>query len=64
MTELQAEADGVAATTLADARAAAGKWAKPSAAAILVVGDRKKVEAGLREVGEVVVVDSKGKPLP
>jgi len=64
MTELQAEADGVAATPLADARAAAAKWAKPGAAAILVVGDRKKVEAGLREVGEVVVLDSEGRPLP
>jgi len=63
MTELQAEADGVAATTLAEARAAATEWAKPGAAAILVVGDRKKVEAGLREVGDVVVLDSEARPV-
>ncbi|MCB1008096.1 MAG: insulinase family protein [Acidobacteria bacterium] len=63
MTELQAEADGVAATTLAQARAAASKWAKPGEAAILVVGDRKKVEAGLREIGDVVVLDSEARPV-
>ncbi len=60
MTELQAESDGIAAVTLDEARAAATRWAKPGDAAIVVVGDRKKVEAGLREIGEVVVLDSGG----
>jgi zinc protease len=58
--ELQGQVDRIAALDRATAQAAAGKWAKPEAAAIVVVGDRAKVEAGLREVGEVVLVDSTG----
>ncbi len=65
MTELQRSADGVAAVTLEQARAAAAKYAKPAAASILVVGDAAKVEAGLKELGlgPVVRVDSTGKPV-
>jgi len=63
MTELQAESEAIAAATLEEVRAAAARWAKPAEAAILVVGDRKKVEAGLREAGDVVVIDSTGRPV-
>ncbi len=63
MTELQAESDGISAVPLDGARAAAARWARPGASAILVVGDRKKVEAGLREIGDVVVIDSAGRPV-
>jgi len=63
MTELQGLVDRIAALDRAAAQAAAAKWAKPEAAAIVVVGDRARIEAGLREVGEVVLVDSTGERL-
>ena len=63
MTELQAETDAVAALTLDEVRAAADRWAEPAAASILVVGDRAKIEPGLRELGDVVVLDDEGRPL-
>ncbi len=65
MSELQRAADGVAAVTLEQARAAAAKHARPAASALLVVGDAAKVEAGLQELGlgPVVRVDSAGRPL-
>jgi zinc protease len=61
MSELQGQVDRIAALDRTTAQAAAAKWARPEAASIVAVGDRAKIEAGLREVGEVVVVDSEGK---
>ena len=50
--------------TLAQALDAAKKYAKPEAATLLLVGDRSKIEAGVRELqlGEIVVLDAEGKP--
>jgi zinc protease len=64
-TELQAEADRLALTTLDAARAAAAKYARPERSAMVVVGDRAKIEAGLRKLGlgEVVVLDVEGRPV-
>lgn len=47
------------------ANAAAKKYVDPSHETIVVVGDRKQIEAGLRAagLGPVVVVDENGKPL-
>jgi len=65
MTELQREYDETAKITLEAARAAAGKYAHPEKAALLLVGDRAKIEPGLKAlgVGEIVLLDSEGKPL-
>jgi zinc protease len=62
--ELQREADEAAKATLAQVLGAAGKYARPDGASLLVVGDRAKVEAGLRELnlGELVVLDADGTP--
>jgi zinc protease len=51
------------AVTVAQANAAAKKYINPAKLAIVVVGDRKQIEAGLRaaNVGPVVVVDENGK---
>ncbi|AMY08783.1 protease3 [Luteitalea pratensis] len=64
MTELQREYDETARATLDATLAAAKKYARPERASIVLVGDRRTVEAGLRELalGEVVVLDSEGKP--
>jgi zinc protease len=64
MSELQAEPDRIAEVSLAATLAAAAKWADPARAAIVVVGDRGKIESKLRDlnVGEVVVLDVEGRP--
>jgi zinc protease len=50
-------------TPLASVNAAAHKYADPGHSVMLLVGDRNKVEAGLRELnmGEVVIVDNEGR---
>jgi zinc protease len=60
--ELQREADEAAKATLPEVLGAASKYAQPGQAGLLVVGDRSKIEAGLRELnlGELVVLDSEG----
>jgi zinc protease len=53
------------AVTAAQANGAAKKYIDPSKLAIVVVGDRKQIEAGLRaaNLGPVVVVDENGKAI-
>ena len=43
--------------------AAAKKYVKPAKSAMLLVGDRAKVESGLKalNLGEIVVLDTEGK---
>ena len=55
----------MAKVTLADLTAAAQKYLDPDHMAIVVVGDRKQIEAKLRaaKIAPVVVVDEKAKPL-
>ena len=64
-TELQREYDATNSASLAQALAAAKKYAKPDAATLLLVGDRAKIEPGIRELqlGEIVVLDAEGKPV-
>ena len=64
-TELQREYDATTSASLAQALAAAKKYAKPEAATLLLVGDRQKIEPGIRELqlGEIVVLDAEGKPV-
>ncbi|HEY6051647.1 MAG TPA: hypothetical protein VIZ58_10385, partial [Thermoanaerobaculia bacterium] len=64
LTELQAEYDGASKATLAQAAAAAQKYAQTDKAGLLLVGDKAKIEAGLRDLkmGEIVVLDAEGKP--
>jgi len=65
MEELQRESDETGKVTLEAARAAAKKYAMPERATVLLVGDRSKIEAGVREVklGEIVLLDAEGKPV-
>ena len=50
--------------TIVQANAAAKKYIDPAKLAIVIVGDRKQIESGLRaaNIGPVVVVDENGKP--
>jgi zinc protease len=64
MTELQREYDETGKISLEAVRAAAVKYARPDQTALLLVGDRAKIERGVRELnlGEVIVLDPEGKP--
>jgi zinc protease len=64
MTELQREYDATAALTLEAVLAAARKYVRPEAAGLLLVGDRARIEAGLRDagLGPVVLLDVEGRP--
>ena len=57
-------AERVRALTPADLDAAAKAVVRPNQAVWIVVGDRAKIEAGVREagIGEVIVIDADGRP--
>jgi zinc protease len=63
LTELQREYDATGKLTLDQVLAAVQKYVKPANSAMLLVGDRAKVESGLKalNVGDVVVLDVEGK---
>ncbi|HET7712263.1 MAG TPA: pitrilysin family protein [Thermoanaerobaculia bacterium] len=65
MTELQREPEETMKMTLEAVNAAARKYAIPSSASVLLVGDLGKIEEGVRETksGEVVVLDVEGNVL-
>ena len=50
MTALQTESDAAVNATLSDVRAAATRFVDPGKAVLLLVGDRRKIEPGLREL--------------
>jgi zinc protease len=63
--ELQREPEELQKSTLEEVNAAAQKYAAPSGASLLLVGDRAKIEKGVRELnlGEIVLLDVEGKPI-
>ncbi len=65
LTRLQNEPEQLTKTPLASVNAIAQKYAKPSGATLLLVGDLAKIEAGIRELnlGEIVILDAEGKPV-
>ncbi len=65
MATLQKEYDETEQVTLAAARDAARKHASTDKAILLLVGDRAKIEPGLKELhlGEIVVLDTEGRPV-
>jgi zinc protease len=65
MTAMQDESDAAARASLAEVRAAAAHYANPHKAVLLLVGDRSKIEADLRELhlGPITLLDADGKAL-
>jgi zinc protease len=63
MSELQQETTELERATLASVNTAAKKYAVPNSTMLLLVGDRSKIEAGVRELklGDVVILDAEGK---
>src|SRR5262249_2516846 len=66
MSELQREYEEIRGLDLPAARAGGEKSARPEKAALLLVGDRSKIEAGLKELGlgEVILLDVEGRAAP
>jgi predicted Zn-dependent peptidase len=64
MTELQREYDATNGVTMEQIQSATKKHVRPDASAMLLVGDRAKVEAAVRELklGDIVLVDVEGRP--
>jgi zinc protease len=64
-TELQREPEELQEATLDSVNAAARKYAAPTGATLLLVGDLSKIESGVRELnlGEVVILDAEGRPV-
>jgi zinc protease len=64
-TELQRETTELSKVTLGAVNGVAEKYATPSKASILLVGDTSKMEPGVRglNIGEIVVLDPEGRPL-
>jgi zinc protease len=65
MTDLQKEPDEMQKASLDSVNAVAQKYAKPSGATLLLVGDLSKIESGVRELnlGDVVLLDVEGNPV-
>ena len=65
LSELQREPEETMKMTLEAVNAAAKKYAVPSKASLLLVGDASKIESGVRSLnlGEIVVLDAEGKPV-
>jgi zinc protease len=63
--ELQREPDELQKATLDSVNAAARKYAAPTGATLLLVGDLSKIESGVRELnlGEAVILDAEGRPV-
>ncbi len=63
MTTLQAETDELNKLQLGPVNAIAAKYAAPAGTSLLLVGDRSKIEAGIRELnlGELVILDVEGR---
>lgn len=64
-TELQREVDVTSAATAEQVKAAGARWVKPDATTLLLVGDRSRIESGVRDLrlGEIVILDAEGKPV-
>ena len=65
MTELQRESDETGKATLAAVNAAAQKYAVPERSTLLLVGDRARIEEGVRklDLGEIVPLGVEGEPV-
>jgi zinc protease len=65
LSELQRYPDETQRATLAAVNTAAQRYAVPSKATLILVGDLSKIEAGVRELklGDVVILDAEGRPV-
>jgi zinc protease len=64
MAELSREPEALMAASLDQVNAFTRKYADPTKGVLVLVGDRAKIEPGLRSLGlgEIVVLDARGKP--
>jgi zinc protease len=62
---IQADPDQVARTPLTDVRAAAATFARLDKASLLLIGDRNKIEEGVRSlnIGPIILLNADGSPI-
>jgi zinc protease len=62
---IQSDPDQVARTPLADVRAAAASFARLDKASLLLIGDRNKIEEGVRSlnIGPIILLNTDGSPI-
>jgi zinc protease len=65
ITDLQREPEELRKAPLSAVNSVAQKYAAPNGTILLLVGDRAKIEASIRELnlGEIVILDAEGKPV-
>jgi zinc protease len=65
MSELQREADEPTRISLDQVRAATKTYVRPAESTLILVGDRAKIEEGVRSLnlGEIVILDVEGNPI-
>ncbi|HUP65314.1 MAG TPA: pitrilysin family protein [Thermoanaerobaculia bacterium] len=66
LSELQREATEPATITLQQVEAATKRYVRPQDATLILVGDRAKIEEGVRSLnlGEIVILDAEGNVIP
>jgi zinc protease len=64
-TEMQRETAELNKVTVSSVNGVAEKYATPSKASVLLVGDSAKIEPGVKSlnVGEIITLDTEGKPI-
>jgi zinc protease len=62
---IQTDSEEIARTPLADVQAAAARFARLDKASLLLIGDRSKIEEGLRSlnIGPIILLNSDGSPV-
>jgi zinc protease len=62
---IQTDADAIARTPLADVEAAAARFARLDQASLLLIGDRGKIEEGVRSlnIGPIILLNADGSPV-
>jgi zinc protease len=65
MSEMEGWPQTMLKTSLEQVNAFARKYARPERQILLIVGDRNKIEPGIRalDLGEIVVLDRRGTPV-
>ncbi len=62
---IQTDPDAIARTTLADVQSAAARYARLDKASLLLIGDRGKIEEGVRSlnIGPIILLNADGSPV-
>jgi zinc protease len=62
---MQTDPEEIARTSLADVQAAAARFARLDKASLLLIGDRNRIEEGIRSlnIGPIILLNADGSPV-